>query len=953
MATVYLAEDLKHHREVAIKVLRHEIAAALGAERFLREIDLAARLRHPHILPLFDSGRIETAEGLPSELIYYVMPFVSGESLRERLQREKQLPLGDALLITRETADALAFAHSQGVVHRDIKPENILLGAGHAVVTDFGIARAISEAAGDRLTATGIAIGTYPYMSPEQAMGERDIDGRTDIYALGCVAYEMLVGATPLIGATAQATVARRMTETPLSIRAVREVIPPSVDQAILRALARAPADRFQTMPQFIQSMEPSTTVPAEVSSPAAPVGRSSWRRFGPAVAVLMVGLVALGAVVLRPRATGGLDPHLLAIAPFDVLSPGLSMWSEGMVDVLSSKLDGVGPLRAAPPSMVIKRWQGRADRGSATALGRSLGAGLTVFGRILPAGRDSVRASATLYDVRADRSLADFEIQEHADRGDRLADALALRLLTELTRVRRIGATTLNSLGSTSPEALKAFLQGERHYRRMSLDSARIQYERAIELDSTFALAHSHLAMVKWWNPQVDWTPDALRAGELNRGLAARESLGIVIDSNLAAPFTGDSASWRQLQRLFAVAEQAVGQYPDDPALQYRLGEARVHQGAYMGETDARAILPFRRAVALDSSFLPAYHHLIALEYEQTGVEAGHRVATAFLSKQPEYAGTGIIQLLTVMLDSVRRRREAAQVLDTTPALDLAQTATITAGLPGSTAITQDLLQALDRRMAIENVPRIWLASIAALMGRFSEAYRYFAETEYISLDGSDVHSEALFSELALLDALPHRLVDSVYRGWLGRDDLLPLHHPFLGSMNGVYLTLPWWSAVGDTLALSRAARTARNAVDISRVEDTAFAHRTAVIAEVYLSLARSDSVEALRRLMSLRDWPCVPCYRDRLLRAQLLAAFHRDLEAARILDQMVTTAVQVPGRVVWLLERGRIQERLGNRARARDAYAYIAAVWAQGDSVTRPLVAEARAGLNRLTGE
>src|SRR5436309_13768341 len=193
MATVYLAQDRKHHRQVAIKVLKPELAAALGQERFLREIDTAARLNHPHILPLHDSGE---AEGF----LFYVMPYVEGESLRDRLTRERQLPLGDALQITREVADALSYAHSHDVVHRDVKPENILLSGGHAVVVDFGIGRAITAAGGDRLTESGISVGTPAYMSPEQATGDTQLDGRSDLYSLACVLYEMLAGHPPFLG---------------------------------------------------------------------------------------------------------------------------------------------------------------------------------------------------------------------------------------------------------------------------------------------------------------------------------------------------------------------------------------------------------------------------------------------------------------------------------------------------------------------------------------------------------------------------------------------------------------------------------------------------------------------------------------------------------------------------------------------------------------------------------
>src|SRR5213594_951606 len=244
MATVYLAQDRKHHRQVAIKVLKPELAAALGPERFLREIDTAARLNHPHILPLHDSGE---AEGF----LFYVMPYVEGESLRDRLSHEKQLPLGNALQIAREVADALSYAHSYDVVHRDIKPENILLEAGHAVVADFGIARAITAAAGRNLTETGIALGTPGYMSPEQGAASARVDERSDIYSLGCVLYEMLAGEPPYTGASAQVVIAKRFTDPVPSVRRLREGIPPALDAAVSRALAKAAADRFATAAEF------------------------------------------------------------------------------------------------------------------------------------------------------------------------------------------------------------------------------------------------------------------------------------------------------------------------------------------------------------------------------------------------------------------------------------------------------------------------------------------------------------------------------------------------------------------------------------------------------------------------------------------------------------------------------------------------------------------------------
>src|SRR5215471_8522980 len=238
MATVYLAHDLKHDRKVALKVLRPELAAMIGAERFLAEIKTTANLQHPHILSLFDSG---SANGQ----LFYVMPYVEGETLRGRLQRETQLPVAEAVRLATEVAGALEYAHRHGVVHRDIKPENILLQDGSALVADFGISLAVQEAGGERMTQTGMSLGTPQYMSPEQAMGQRSIDARSDIYALGAVTYEMLIGEPPFTGPSAQAIVAKVLTESPREMTAQRRSVPPSVALAVEHALEKLPADRF------------------------------------------------------------------------------------------------------------------------------------------------------------------------------------------------------------------------------------------------------------------------------------------------------------------------------------------------------------------------------------------------------------------------------------------------------------------------------------------------------------------------------------------------------------------------------------------------------------------------------------------------------------------------------------------------------------------------------------
>ena len=304
MATVWLAHDLRHERRVAIKVLRPDLAAELGAERFLREIALTASLQHPHILPLFDSG---SADGQ----LWYVMPYVEGETLRARLVRERQLPLGDVLRIATEVADALQHAHARGVIHRDVKPENILLHGGHALVADFGIALALEEAGGPRITQTGLSLGTPQYMAPEQAAGERTMDARVDVYALGAVTYEMLAGEPPFTGPTAQVVIARSLTEEPRPLTTQRRGIPAHVEDAVQAALAKVPADRFDSAARFAAALGGAGAVDA----PRA-IRRRSGRRRAIAFAVAApLAVAALGwLAVARRDLRGHPDPEVAAL---------------------------------------------------------------------------------------------------------------------------------------------------------------------------------------------------------------------------------------------------------------------------------------------------------------------------------------------------------------------------------------------------------------------------------------------------------------------------------------------------------------------------------------------------------------------------------------------------------------------------------------------------------------
>ena len=340
MATVFLAHDLKHERDVAIKVLHPDLGAALGAERFLAEIKTTAKLQHPHILPLLDSG---SADGL----LYYVMPYVRGETLRARLTQEGQLPVDEAVRIARETASALEHAHRQGIVHRDIKPENILLQDGVVLVADFGIALAVQTAGGARMTQTGLSLGTPQYMSPEQATGERIVDARSDVYALGAVTYEMLAGEPPFTGPSVQAVVARLMSDTPRSITAQRRAVPLHVEAAVMRALEKLPADRFAQAAAFASALEaPSPGTSVGLGSGARTTGRRRW--LASALVTIVVSGIALSSWWLGHRSSGGRGNGRRLVADLSMgrngrSSLGVSLSRDGqLVAIVGADSNGV-----------------------------------------------------------------------------------------------------------------------------------------------------------------------------------------------------------------------------------------------------------------------------------------------------------------------------------------------------------------------------------------------------------------------------------------------------------------------------------------------------------------------------------------------------------------------------------------------------------------------------------
>ncbi len=488
MATVYLAEDLKHHRKVAVKVLRPELAATLGPERFIREIQIAAGLTHPHILPLHDSGEADS-------FLYYVMPYIEGESLRDRLDREGKLSVEDGIRLTDQVASALSYAHEQGVVHRDIKPENILLAGDQAIVADFGIARAVQVAGGEKLTGTGLAIGTPAYMSPEQALGQEDVDGRSDVYALGCVVYETVSGHTPFEGSTPQALLAKHAVDTVPGLKASDPAIPVFVERAVEKALAKRPDDRFQSASTFAEALTSGTVV--------ARVGPMRWPR---RVLAGAAGLALVAAAGWWLTMAGGPAIERLAVLPFTNLmnDSEREYLVQGMHSALINELGQAG-VTVIGGVQSMMRYQN--TQMTVREIATELDVDAVIDGSVFRMG-DSVRIDARLVDGETEAQLwsqsYDTDVRNvltlYRDVTRAIANEIQLAL-TPQVEARLADARPVN------PEAYEAYLKGQVHRGKFSsadLETAMQYFELALEKDPDYAPAYVGIAGV--WGSRLQF---------------------------------------------------------------------------------------------------------------------------------------------------------------------------------------------------------------------------------------------------------------------------------------------------------------------------------------------------------------------------------------------------------------------------------------------------------------
>jgi TolB-like protein/Tfp pilus assembly protein PilF len=583
MATVYLAQDCKHDRVVALKVLHPDLAASLGPDRFLREIKLAARLNHPHILPLFDSG---AADGF----LYYVMPYVEGESLRERLDREQQLPLDDALHHTRAIASALDYAHRQNIVHRDIKPENVMLYEGEAMVMDFGIAKAVSAAGAETLTQTGMMVGTPAYVSPEQAAGETNLDGRSDQYSLACVLYEMLTGERPFTGATAQAVLAKRFTETVRPLREVRGTIPEYVERAVSRAMSTDVGGRFATAAIFAQALASGLSTPTDTQTVPQPA------------------VSAAKSVAVLPFANMSADPEN-------------EYFTDGMAEEIINALTKIQSLRVASRTSSFAFKGKNEDIGE---IGRKLKVSTVLEGSVRKMG-NRLRITAQLVNVadgyhlwseRYDREMEDvFAIQDDISQ----AIVKALRVILSEGEKKQIE----KARAAVNVEAYDFYLRGRQYFhqlRRKSLEYARQMFNRAIEIDPEYARAYAGVAdscsMLYMYF-------DAREFNIRQADIASQKALELEPELAEAHLARGIAVSLsKRFDEAEAEFEKAMKLDPKLYEAPYFYGRARMSQGRF-----AEAARLFERAGALrPEDFQAPYFH--AQAHNSMGMIAERDVA-------------------------------------------------------------------------------------------------------------------------------------------------------------------------------------------------------------------------------------------------------------------------------------------------------------------------------------
>ncbi len=950
MSRVFLARDTSLDREVVVKVLSPELVQELSVERFGREIALAAGLQHANIVPVLSAG--VTGEGLP----YYIMPFVEGASLRSLVSDGRSMPIADVLLVLTDVCRALAYAHGRGVVHRDIKPDNVMLSGGAALVTDFGIAKAMSSArtsSGDsQLTRMGTSLGSPAYMAPEQGAGDPDTDHRADLYALGAMAYDLLTGTPPFGDRPAHAQLIAHLSEAPVVVSTLRTDVPEPLAQVVMRCLEKDPADRPQRASDVLEQLA-DAAMAARVGSTgqysaghaapttigrAAPRNGARWLAVG-GVAVVAVAAAAWFATRGPARATGP-DASLVAVMPFAVRDASLGVWREGLVDILARSLDGAGALRSVSPSMSIAQSPERADVTTATALGTSLGAGLVLFGELNPMGKDSVRLRAALVNVADGVVRQEVDVSGDVLRIDALADSLALRLLRAMGNSGALEkGARVSSMGTSSLAALKAYLQGQQFYRRGVVDSARLAFDAAVESDSMFALGWRGVASIYIRTGQeADPAAQAAldRAIRLFRGGSTRDSLLLHGDALRLAivrrtPATNEAISdIPAVTTLLATLRESTSRYPTDAEMWLELGDAGFHFGEFAGMVDTVVLADFTRAIALDSMMLVPYVHAYSLALRAARFREAASYARGLARLMPP-SSAAYFALQATVLDSAPNLNAAVKTpLDTSSLAYAAQILLDLGAVPEATALSLAIAAQQTARLAAN--PTLPDSAAFARIVLLAQAQRGKTIT---------TPQKLAFNDRAQLAAM----------GQLPAADVLAEARSLLAAQpTSLSAAMVLFASARDTASMQLLVRAFDEFDASARARGKGNAPHFGDVARSYLALARGDSAAALRGLLALpmamcRSAPCAP-----LTAGRLLVQAGRDADAARLLDRALPTARPDVNVTPMMLLRAEVAERMGDRATARRWYARVVATWGSGDAPVQSAVTTARAGLARV---
>jgi serine/threonine-protein kinase len=923
MATVYLARDEKQGRLVALKVLRPDLASALGVERFLREIAITSRLSHPHILPLYDSGTIPA--GGPCSGPYYAMAYVEGESLRARLDREPQLSVDTALQITLEVAEALEYAHRNGIVHRDIKPENILFSQGHALVADFGIARAVEVAGGEALTATGISVGTPYYMSPEQASDSRRLDGRSDLYSLACVLFEMLAGQPPFTGRTAQAILARHALDAVPSLRTVRPTVPLAVEQAVTRALAKVPADRWPGVAEFANALGPPGGGSAELAGSRSRAMRRVLLGLA-VVAVVGAGYLALRSTNAKAgdtlMATGALrDRERVLLADFD--ARGADTLLAGMVTTALridlSRSPSVSVVPSAQVAEVLERMRRppeiRLDPALAREIGVREGIKAVITGQIGAAGRGYVLAAEVVTAENGEALAAVREVAEDSTdlvaAIDRLSKGLRERVGESVQAMR--AQPPLERVTTHSLEALRKYALAVRTRDREGDDARAIALlDEAIALDTGFAMAYRTRAMAM-----------ASRGGELDQTIQmfkmALERADRLPERERNLTRAAYYTHLYEGDKAMAAYRSLLEAYPDDPTALRGLGNQYAALRDY-----ARAESLLTRALGVDSLSANPY---IALS--STQVDRGRWQ-----------------EAKTTLELAARRFPDNAPVL-----LSMAQVEASRGNLAAAEAHARTLLERHGEVPSLRGSAIELLGHLSALRGKVREAEAYWREAieanpdvtwRYLyTQDIAQMHTWLLHDPVRA-----RRVLDSVLR-----------RHPLSGAKlhDRPYLRL----AVGYASA-GRPDQARPLLDDFVRLIDPGDRRMRETIyrwAKGYLALAEGRFTDAVTEFRQGDRGSCTASCGlaelgvafDRLGNADsAIAAYERYLArpgSVRFFEDASLLA--------HTYERlGELYEEKGDLEKAGRYYSRFATLWRDCDPEVQPRVARVRAALARVEG-